>query len=183
MIRSWRAHDGATNEPPHAKHRLDRRRRDTSALDQGLDLLNERLGNTSEKLSDLPVAHIEVIPTATMSRNIFYAPDMDGQAESGEVVWFSPPTDPPQERSMLVVGRDRHEVLGLLISANENHTDDEDWLPIGSGEWQASGTPCWVRLDKVLSIPEDNVRRRGTLFPPRRFERIADSLRKRFDWS
>lgn len=181
----FRRTDADESYAQRAKHRLRKRRNSdpASALDQGLDLLNERLGNTAYTENELPAARVEVIPTATISRNIYYAPDMDGQAEPGEVVWFNPSTDPPQERSMLVVGRNRHDVLGLLISGEENHTDDDDWLTIGSGEWQTSGEPCWVRLDKVLSIPEEDVRRRGTLFPPRRFERIADTLRRRFDWS
>ena len=84
---------------------------------------------------------------------------------------------------MLVVGRDRHDVLGLLISADENHADEKDWMPIGSGEWKPSGEPCWVRLDKTLCVPESDVHRRGATLPPLRFERVANRLRDHFDWS
>lgn len=153
-----------------------------SPLDQGLRLLNERLGNGPTH-RQRRAARTRVIPTGDIPRAIFYAPDMDGQAEPGEVVWFNVPTTPMRERSMLVVGRERQDVLGLLISSDEIHADDDDWLPIGSGEWKPSGDPCWIRLDKTLSIPETDLRRRGALFPARRFERIADHLRKRFDWA
>ncbi len=153
-----------------------------TALDQGLKILNERMGNspTSERRR---AARTRVVPTGEISRSIFYAPDMDGQAEPGEVVWFNVPTTPLKERSMLVVGRDRHDVLGLLISANEDHAGEDDWLPIGSGEWKPTGEPCWVRTDKTLFIPETDLRRRGALFPARRFAHIAEHLRKRFDWA
>lgn len=152
-----------------------------TALDQGLKILNERMGNspTSQRRR---AARARVMPTREISRSIFYAPDMDGQAEPGEVVWFNVPTNEMKERSMLVVGRDRHNVLGLLISANEDHADDSDWLEIGSGEWKPTGEPCWVRMDKTIFIPETDVRRRGALFPARRFEHIAEHLRKHFDW-
>ncbi|MCT1452656.1 MULTISPECIES: type II toxin-antitoxin system PemK/MazF family toxin [unclassified Corynebacterium] len=154
----------------------------TTALDQGLEILNDRMGNspTSQRRR---AARARVVPTGEISRNIFYAPDMDGQAEPGEVVWFNIPTVPLRERALLVVGRDHHDVLGLLISANEDHADEANWLPIGCGEWNPSGEPCWVRLDKTLYVPETDLRRRGALFPARLFEHIAEHLRKRFDWA
>ena len=93
-----------------------------SPLDQGLRLLNERLGNGPTH-RQRRAARTRVIPTGDIPRAIFYAPDMDGQAEPGEVVWFNVPTTPMRERSMLVVGRERQDVLGLLISSDEIHAD------------------------------------------------------------
>lgn len=181
---SFRRHPGSEENPSGRRGLFGRTRekRKPTHLDQGLELLNERLGNTPTS-QRRKAARTKVFPTADIARTIFYAPDMDGQAEPGEVVWFNEPTTPPKERSMLVVGRDRHDVLGLLISSNEDHAAEDEWLPIGSGEWKASGEPCWIRLDKTLSIPETDLRRRGALFPARRFERIADHLRKHFDWA
>lgn len=93
---------------------------------------------------------------------------MDGQADSGEVVWVWVPAEgkqaPPRERAILVVGRTRTTVLGLLISPNPKHALDDAWLEIGSGEWDESGCDCWVRLDRLLEVSEEQVRRQGTLF-------------------
>lgn len=91
---------------------------------------------------------------------------MDGQAEPGEIVWVTVPSDPPQERSLVVIGREHHDVLGLLISPREKHRHEDHWLGIGSGEWDDTGDPCWVRLDKTLMVPETEVHRRGTYIPP-----------------
>lgn len=107
---------------------------------------------------------------------------MDGQAEPGEVVWVTVPSTPPSQRCVLIVGREHHDVLGLLISPDKDHAEDEDWLAIGAGEWEPSGEPCWVRVDKTLLIPEIDVLRRGAFVPQRRFERVANRLRDRFDW-
>ncbi|WP_284522729.1 hypothetical protein [Corynebacterium aquatimens] len=72
--------------------------------------------------------------------------------------------------------------LGAFNLPVKAHADEQHWLGIGSGEWEASGEPCWVRLDKTLFVPETDVHRRGTIIPPLRFERVASRLRDRFDW-
>ena len=152
------------------------------SLDQGLALLNERLGTRNPAHEPRTATYVTVRPTAHLPRNIYYAPDMDGNAEPGEVVWVTVPSHPPRQRSMLVVGRERGEVLGLLISSEAEHASDERWLGIGAGEWNASGKPCWVRLDKTMIVPEIDLHRSGTIIPQRRFERVANRLRDRFDW-
>lgn len=130
---------------------------------------------------------IEVVPTETMARPIFYAPDMDGQADPGEVVWIWVPADgptlPAKERAMVVVGRSRSSILGLLISCNPEHRGDEDWLDIGSGGWDQRGRQSWVRLDRVLEVGELGIRRQGTVVPRGRFERIANRMRTDFGWT
>lgn len=160
-----------------------------SPLDQGLARINQRLGlhnDPKPEIARAAAAYIRVEATERMSRNIYYAPDMDGQAEPGEVVWIWAPSDgpeaPPRERAMLVIGRDRHTILGLLISPNPKHADAESWLEIGAGEWDAAGRQCWIRLDRVLEVSEQGVRRQGALFPQRRFERIATRLRNNYHW-
>lgn len=162
--------------------RLLKRKR-AGSLDRGLALLNERLASPAVRRGKDLAARVQVKATAKIPRNIYYAPDMDGSAEPGEVVWVTVPSQPPSERSMLVVGRDRHDVLGLLISPEKDHAQDSRWLGIGCGSWDSSGEPCWVRLDKTLCVPESDVHRRGATLPPMRFERVANRLRDHFDWS
>ncbi|AWB85123.1 hypothetical protein C3E79_08380 [Corynebacterium liangguodongii] len=108
---------------------------------------------------------------------------MDGQAEPGEVVWASVPSDPPRERSLLIIGREHHDLLALLISPAKEHAHSPDWLDIGSGEWESSGEPCWVRVDKTLVVAETDVHRRGASIPLRRFERVAHRLREDYGWA
>lgn len=130
---------------------------------------------------------ISVSPTESMARPIFYAPDMDGQADPGEVVWIWAPTDgpgqPPRERAMIVVGRTRSTILGLLISCNPEHRTDEDWIDIGAGVWDERGRQSWVRIDRILEVSELGTRRQGTVLPRGRFERIANRLSNDFGWA
>ncbi|TNL96683.1 type II toxin-antitoxin system PemK/MazF family toxin [Corynebacterium tapiri] len=158
--------------------------------EDGLRTLRGRLGLA--ECEDTPAAHhppapLRVHETTNCARTIVYAPDIDGHAEAGEVVWLwapvNGPSKPPSERPMLVVGRTRfQQLLGLLISADPQHDEDPTWMGIGTGLWETSGTPCWMRMDKVIEVPEYAVRREGALFPERRFERIAHTLRTRFGW-
>lgn len=158
-------------------------------VDSGLNRINSQLGLDRSTHNHEPrkAASIQVEATAAHPRSIFFSPDMDGQADSGEVVWVWTPSEgkqsPPRERAILVVGRTRTTVTGLLISANPEHALDDAWLEIGSGEWDASGRNCWVRLDRLLEVSEEQVRRQGILFPERRFERIANRLRSRYHWA
>ncbi|MGV0326782.1 type II toxin-antitoxin system PemK/MazF family toxin [Corynebacterium confusum] len=162
---------------------------DKEPIDKGLSHINQSLGLHGHRTSWEPrkPASIRVEATQDRARSIFFAPDIDGQADSGEVVWVWAPTggpqSPPTERAVLVVGRTRTTVLGLLISPNPEHAEDDCWLEIGSGEWDESGRQCWIRLDRLLEISEEQVRRQGILFPQRRFERIANRLRAVYHWA
>lgn len=158
-------------------------------LEVGLQRLNNRLGlqdndDLNPELRAATAIHVE--PTDQMARSIFYAPDMDGQADPGEVVWIWAPSDGPnkplRERALLVVGRTRHTILGLLISPNPEHEDEPGWMDIGAGEWDASGRQCWLRIDRVVEVSELGIRRQGAIFPRRRFERVANKLRSYYAW-
>ena len=59
------------------------------------------------------------VPTAHRARTVAYAPDLDGQADPGEIVWtwvvFEEDPSRGKDRPVLVVGRDRQTLLGLML--------------------------------------------------------------------
>ncbi|MBV7301441.1 MULTISPECIES: type II toxin-antitoxin system PemK/MazF family toxin [Corynebacterium] len=160
-------------------------------LDDTLATVRERLGisgtETNEDLRRLRAAtSVLVHDSRVLSRNIYYAADMDGQAEPGEVVWVwlrTEPTSEPEDRALVVVGRTRQTILGLLISSNPEHQNDPSWLDIGSGNWDLAGEQSWVRIDRVIEASELGIRRQGAILPRRRFGKIAHRLRSEFGWS
>ncbi|UDL77483.1 type II toxin-antitoxin system PemK/MazF family toxin [Corynebacterium uberis] len=159
-------------------------------LQAGLDRINSRLGfgdDPDEPTAQHQPTDITVANTADHARDLYYAPDMDGQPEPGEVVWVWAPSDGAEatlrNRAILVVGHNPYTVLGLLISPNPEHADDDMWLDIGAGEWDEAGRDCWVRLDRVLEVSHLDIRRQGAFFPQRRFERVAAKLRDNFGWT
>ena len=127
------------------------------------------------------------VPTAHRARKLVYAPDLDGRADPGEIVWtwVTYEEDPSRgkDRPVLVVGRDRTTLLGLMMSSQERHTDDRSWVGIGSGSWDEAGRPSWVRLDRVLDVPEEGIRREGAILSRDTFDVVAARLRRDYSWS
>ncbi|TQK28051.1 type II toxin-antitoxin system PemK/MazF family toxin [Arthrobacter sp. SLBN-53] len=127
------------------------------------------------------------VPTAHRARRIEYSPDLDGRADPGEIVWtwvvYEDDPTRGKDRPVLVVGRDQRVLLGLMLSSQDRHATDGDWVGIGTGSWDYEGRPSWVRLDRVLDVPEDGIRREGAILEREKFELVATRLRAEFSWT
>ena len=127
------------------------------------------------------------VPTGHRARRLVYSPNLDGRADPGEIVWtwVTYEEDPTRgkDRPVLVVGRDRATLLGLMMSSQERHAADRDWVGIGSGNWDDEGGPSWVRLDRVLDVPEEGIRREGAILDRAVFDIVAARLRSDYAWS
>ncbi|AJK81749.1 growth inhibitor PemK [Mycobacterium avium subsp. paratuberculosis] len=127
------------------------------------------------------------LPTAQRARKLVYAPKLDGRADPGEIVWtwvvYEDDPSRGKDRPVLVVGRDRSTLLGLMVSSQERHAADPEWVGIGSGSWDYEGRPSWVRLDRVLVVPEEGIRREGAILDREVFDVVAARLRAQYAWS
>lgn len=167
--------------------------RGPDTLDKALQLLNEQLGidqnapDFSPGRSRPREAAVVARPSENYARAIVYAPDMDGQADSGEIVWapvrLTNSDGTPKERAVVVVGRQRQTLLGLLISHRTEHQNEPNWVPIGATSYSRERVPSWVRIDRVIEVPESGIRRAGAVLPQKRFDIIAARLRKEHNWS
>jgi hypothetical protein len=119
-------------------------------------------------------------------RTVCYAPEPNGAADPGEVVWTWVPYEEAdgrgKDRPVLVVGRDRRSVLGLMMSSNPRRDGQHGWVPLGAGSWDREHRPSWVRLDRVLTVGDKRVRREGAVLDRTRFDRVAAELRSRYGW-
>ena len=126
-------------------------------------------------------------PTRGRARAVRYAPRPDGAVDPGEVVWAWVPYEENdgrgKDRPLLVVGRERGRLLGLMLSSRPEHAADRRWVPVGSGPWDRQGRESFVRLDRVLEFRADAVRREGAVLPGARFDRVAAELRTRHGWT
>ena len=126
-------------------------------------------------------------PTGDRARRVVYAPDLDGAADPGEVVWAWVPFEEDarrgKDRPLLVVGRAGGELLGLMLSSQHKRDGEPGWVAVGSGAWDREGRESFVRLDRVLEVAENGIRREGAVLPRDRFERVAEELRGRYGWS
>ena len=127
------------------------------------------------------------LSTAHRARTVVYAPDLDGRADPGEVVWtwvvFEDDPTRGKDRPVLVIGREREALLGLMLSSQSHHGEDSAWISIGSGSWDYEGRPSWVRLDRVLDVPEEGIRREGAVMERHIFELVAARLRAEYSWT
>jgi hypothetical protein len=120
-------------------------------------------------------------------RHLAYAPQPDGRADPGEVVWtwVAYEDDPAQgkDRPVLVVGRSGPRLLGLMLSSQADRDGQRGWLALGPGAWDRESRPSWVRLDRVLDVPEQGIRREGAVLDRTRFDRVARALRSDHGWA
>ena len=133
--------------------RLIRQLQKSPTLQRGIKIgIDAIIGAVAEPPAEIttgrPVTR-KSAPTAHRARKLVYSPNLDGRADPGEVVWtwVTYEEDPTRgkDRPVLVVGRDHATLLGLVLSSQERHAADRDWVGIGSGSWDYDGRPSWVR--------------------------------------
>jgi hypothetical protein len=182
-------------EAPRIIRQLQKPETRPRTLGQGLRMglevgLNVLSGPTPEPqravAAGRPVSK-DSVPTAHRARRVSYAPDLDGRADPGEIVWtwvvYEEDSSRGKDRPVLVVGRDGNTLLGLMLSSQERHGADRGWVGIGSGSWDHEGRASWVRLDRVLDVPEEGIRREGAILDRETFEVVAARLRSQYSWS
>ena len=160
-------------------------------IQQGIKFGLDAIAGTSNDeapaiTSGRPVSQ-NFVPTAHRARRLVYAPNLDGRADPGEIVWtwvvYEDDPTKGKDRPVLVVGRDRSTLLGLMLSSQEHHRNDPDWVGIGSGSWDYESRASWVRLDRVLDVPEEGIRREGAILDREVFEVVATRQRAEYSWS
>jgi hypothetical protein len=121
---------------------------------------------------------------------IRYAPQRDGEPDPGEVVWAWVPYEEDhtrgKDRPVLLVGQSGGYLLGLMLTSKDRTPDlgaSADYVDIGTGGWDRKGRPSEARLDRIVQLRPDGIRREGAVLDRERFERVADGLRRRHGWS
>ena len=97
-------------------------------LDVGLSALAAAAGETQPAITAGRPVTEHSVPTAHRARRVVYAPDLDGRADPGEIVWtwvvYEDDPTRGKDRPVLVVGRDQRTLLGLMLSSQDHHHDD-----------------------------------------------------------
>jgi hypothetical protein len=55
-------------------------------------------------------------------------------------------------------------------------------MDLGTGDWDRKRRPSEVRLDRVLRVSPDGVRREGSVLDRKRFNAVAKALRSINGW-
>jgi PemK-like, MazF-like toxin of type II toxin-antitoxin system len=129
-----------------------------------------------------------VRPVVPSLRRVGYAPKADGRPDPGEVVWAWVPyeEDPAQgkDRPVLVIGEEDGQLLALGLTSRDHDVDAEqehgagrEWMDIGTGAWDSQGRPSEVRLNRLLRLDPDGVRREGAALSKDMFEAVVEAAR------
>ena len=121
-----------------------------------------------------------------------YAPEMDGEPDPGEVVWAWVPyeDDPDQgkDRPVLVLARQGTTLACLMLTSKDHDRDAEDearheryWMDVGTGGWDSQRRDSEVRLDRLLTLPESEVRREGAALPRPVFDAVVAAAREHLE--
>jgi hypothetical protein len=125
------------------------------------------------------------------SPNISYAPNPGNGnvADPSEIVWtwvpFEEDHSQGKDRPVLVIRRDGPWLLALpLTSKDHDHDADQEaragrrWADVGSGTWDRHGRASEVRLDRIVRVDPDRVRREGAVLDERQFNTVAAAVRR-----
>jgi hypothetical protein len=127
------------------------------------------------------------IPPRSGGRILEYAPDLDGDADPGEIVWaWVPYEDDPRrgkDRPVLVIGRRGRILVTLMLSSQQDRHVQRHWHALGPGGWDRESRPSWIRLDRVIEMDADGVRREGAVLDRSRFDAVAARLRADYGWT
>jgi mRNA-degrading endonuclease toxin of MazEF toxin-antitoxin module len=90
-----------------------------------------------------------------------------------------------KDRPVVVLGRPaqgRRGDLVVLMLSTKDHAGDPGWLVLGAGGWDRQGRVSSVRIDRVLAVAPDAVRREGAALERDRFDKVVAALRHLRGW-
>ncbi|WP_279789067.1 type II toxin-antitoxin system PemK/MazF family toxin [Rothia sp. RSM407] len=111
--------------------------------------------------------------------NFEYSPSLDGDADPGEIVWtwvpFEEDHSQGKDRPVLLVGRDGEYLLALMMTSKDHNNRehaDPNYLDVGSGPWDLQGRASEVKLNRVIRVRPDSMRREGAIMPEDTFRLV-----------
>ena len=112
-----------------------------------------------------------------------YTPQLDGDPDPGEVVWtWVPFEDDPtlgKDRPVVIIGRRGDDLSGVALTSKHKR----DSVDIGSGPWDSKGRPSYAKVDRLLDIDPETVRREGAVLGRRRFDAVIEAVDRIHDIS
>ena len=118
-----------------------------------------------------------------------YAPHPGKFADPGEVVWTWVPYEEDhsqgKDRPVLLVGRESSWLLALQMTSVDHDRDAAQearagrfWVDIGSGAWDNQGRRSEVRVNRVIRVDPDAVRRVSVSVSRETFEVVVAGMRR-----
>ncbi len=121
--------------------------------------------------------------------NIVYQPHDDKRADPGEIVWTWVPYEEDhsegKDRPVLLIAHDSTWLLGLQVTSQDHDRDRDQearagryWVDIGTGAWDSQRRPSEARVNRIIRIDPDGVRRIGAILDEEIFRAVAREVRR-----
>lgn len=143
----------------------------------------------TDAVADVPPLAVRTRLIAAPGANglkISYAPELDGDADAGEIVWTWVPYEEGdgrgKDRPVLVIGRQDPDHVYAVRLTSQPHDGDRDYVTIGSGPWDARERASWVDIEQLYSVNHHGMRREAAALDLDRFVIVANALRRRYGW-
>ncbi|MEQ1872855.1 MAG: type II toxin-antitoxin system PemK/MazF family toxin [Ilumatobacteraceae bacterium] len=111
---------------------------------------------------------------------IEYSPNLDGDPDPGEVVWTWVPyeDDPSQgkDRPVVIIGRHGKYLAGVPLTSKRH--DNELQVPVGTGPWDREGRQSYAKVERVLDVDPNQVRREGAVLSRKHFDNVVEGVRQ-----
>lgn len=120
---------------------------------------------------------------------VSYRPQRGAEPDPGEIVWTWVPYEEDhsrgKDRPVLLVGRDGAWLLAVQLTSRDHDRDARQeassgrfWVDIGTGEWDEQRRPSEARVNRVVRVHPDAVRRVSVSLPRDRFDRVVAGMRR-----
>ena len=171
------------NEAPKLIRQLQRPENLPRGIQQGIKIGLEVLTGTAVEspaaiTTGRPVTNNSV-PTAQRARRLVYAPDLDGRADPGEVVWtwvaYEEDATQGKDRPVAVLGRRGDKLLAVALTSKRHDRDPQ--VSVGKGPWDREGRTSYAKVDRLLEVDPTAVRREGAVLPRRAFDAVVAGVR------
>lgn len=120
--------------------------------------------------------------------DVSYAPERDGDADPGEVVWtwvaYEDDASQGKDRPVLILGWDGPQLAGVQLSSKD-HSDRDDareWVAVGTGGWDPKARASWADASRLLRVSPAAVRREGSALDENRFRTVLARVVELHGW-
>ena len=114
------------------------------------------------------------------SVEIQYTPQMDGDPDPGEVVWTWVPFEEDatlgKDRPVVIIGRRGDVLSGVALTTRNHDGRSSAYVEVGTGEWDSRHRTSYAKVDRLLDINADAVRREGAILNRRQFDEVIDAV-------
>jgi hypothetical protein len=124
---------------------------------------------------------------ATTLPDMAYSPRRDGRPDPGEIVWTWVPYEEDhgqgKDRPVLLIGSEGRWLVGLPLTSKDHDLDGaqerragREWVDIGTGAWDRQRRPSEVRVNRLVRVDPQAVRREGAVLGRDRYDEVVAAV-------